>query len=94
MIRRELEEKSILALKEKMAQGLMPQWVLTDPDIYRLETEKIFGTTWQFLGHESELKEPGSYVTRWMVNDPFLMVKNSGGDIKAYLNSCSHRGTQ
>jgi phenylpropionate dioxygenase-like ring-hydroxylating dioxygenase large terminal subunit len=94
MIRKALHENWVQSLKEKMAQGLMPQWVLTDPDIYRLEADKIFGTTWQFLGHESELKEPGSYVTRWMVNDPILMVKNNEGDIKAFLNSCSHRGTQ
>jgi len=81
-------------VKEKMAQGLFPQWVLTDPDIYRLEMEKIYGTTWQFLAHESELKESGSYVTRWMAADPILLVKNGEGIVKAYLNSCTHRGTQ
>lgn len=85
-------EKSLRILKEKMAQGLMPQWVLTDPDLYELEVEKVFGRTWQFLGHETELNEPGSYVTRWMVNDPVLMVKTNSGEIKAFLNSCTHRG--
>ena len=60
-------EKAFQLLKEKMDQGLFPQWVLTDPEIYELEKEKIFGRTWQFLAHESELKEPGDYVTRWMV---------------------------
>ncbi|MGG2201793.1 Rieske 2Fe-2S domain-containing protein [Paenibacillus validus] len=45
------------------------------------------------MAHESEFKEPGSYVTRWMVNDPVLLVKNSAGEIKAFLNSCTHRGT-
>ncbi len=76
-----------------MSEGLLPQWVLTDPEIYQLELQKVFGRTWQFLAHESEFKEPGSYVTRWMVNDPVLLVKNSAGEIKAFLNSCTHRGT-
>lgn len=94
MLKRTLDERLLQQLKEKMSEGLLPQWVLTDPDIYELEREKIFGTTWQFLGHETELKEPGSYVTRWMVNDPILLVKDGKGEIKAYLNSCTHRGTQ
>jgi len=89
-----LDESIIQSLKQKMEQGLMPHWVLTEPDIYELEYEKIFGTTWQFLAHESELKQSGDYVTRWMVNDPILVVKNSEGEFKAYLNSCTHRGTQ
>jgi len=93
MIKRSLDEKAFHLLKEKMEQGLLPQWVITDPDIYQLEIEKIFGSTWQFLGHETELKEPGSYVTRWMGNDPILLLKNRNGELKAFLNSCTHRGT-
>ncbi|MFC3885126.1 aromatic ring-hydroxylating dioxygenase subunit alpha [Bacillus songklensis] len=94
MRKNSLNEETFQMLKEKMEEGLLPQWVITDPDIYELEVEKIFGRTWQFLAHESELKEPGSYVTRWMVNDPVLLVKNKEGEFKAYLNSCTHRGTQ
>src|SRR3954454_22767045 len=28
-----------------------------------------------------------------MVNDPVIVAKNRDGEIKAYLNSCAHRGT-
>ncbi|HZH58362.1 MAG TPA: aromatic ring-hydroxylating dioxygenase subunit alpha [Metabacillus sp.] len=84
----------LLEAKEKLQEGYFPQWLVTDPDIYKLEQEKVFGTTWQFLGHESELKEAGSYVTRLMADDPILLMKNKEGEIKAFLNSCSHRGTR
>lgn len=93
MTRNTLDKKTLEVLKQKMSEGLLPQWVLTDPEVYQLELQKVFGRTWQFLAHESEFKEPGSYVTRWMVNDPVLLVKNSAGEIKAFLNSCTHRGT-
>lgn len=89
---RKIDEEVIRELKAKLDQGLFPQWALTDPDIFKLEEEKVFGKTWQFLGHESELKEVGSYVTRQMVNDPILLVKDASGEFKAYLNSCTHRG--
>ncbi len=92
MRKNRIDDKTLQLLKDKMKDGLMPQWVVTDPDIYELEMETIFGRTWQFLGHESELKEPGSYVTRWMVNDPVLLVRNKAGECKAFLNSCTHRG--
>jgi nitrite reductase/ring-hydroxylating ferredoxin subunit len=92
MIRNTLDKNAFQILKQKMSEGLLPQWVVTHPDVYELELEKVFGHTWQFLAHESELKEPGSYVTRWMVNDPVLLVKTNSGEIKAFLNSCSHRG--
>lgn len=89
-----IDPKTIEEIKEKMAQGLLPQWILTDPAIYELELEKIFARTWQFLAHESELEEPGSYVTRWIVDDPILVVRTNTREIKAFLNSCPHRGTQ
>jgi phenylpropionate dioxygenase-like ring-hydroxylating dioxygenase large terminal subunit len=75
-----------------MDEGLLPQWVISDPEIYQLEMKHIFARTWQFLAHESELPDAGSYVTRWMANDPVLLVRTNSGEIKAFLNSCTHRG--
>ncbi|MGG0935797.1 aromatic ring-hydroxylating dioxygenase subunit alpha [Brevibacillus centrosporus] len=93
MYRQTIEKQTIQEIKEKMEQGLLPQWILTDPSIYEREQEKIFARTWQFLAHDSELPEPGSYVTRWIVDDPILVIRTNDGEIKAFLNSCPHRGT-
>lgn len=91
-MKKHLDEDTRKSIESSLERGLFPQWVLTDPDIYSVEMEQIFLRTWQLLGHESEIREPGQYVTRWMVNDPVLLVRNSAGDIKAFLNSCTHRG--
>ncbi|MEB3100386.1 aromatic ring-hydroxylating oxygenase subunit alpha [Ferviditalea candida] len=91
-MRNTLDKKTLSVLQQKISEGLMPQWVVTDPEIHQVEIEKIFGHTWQFLAHESELKEAGSYVTRWIVNDPVLLVRTNSGELKAFLNSCTHRG--
>lgn len=90
---RGVTKKTLSVLKDKLSKGMLPQWVVTDPDIYELEVQGIFARTWQFLAHESELPEPGSFLTRWIVNDPVLLVRNQNGEIKAFLNSCTHRGT-
>ncbi len=81
-------------LKDNWKEGYFPQWLIMDPEIYKLEQDKIFGKTWLFLGHESEIKEPGDYVTRMMADDPIILMKNKKGEIKGFLNSCSHRGTR
>lgn len=61
-----LKQKTFSLLKEKMAEALFPKWVLTDQTYLNWKKEKIFGRTWKFLVHKSELLEPGSYVTKWM----------------------------
>ncbi len=81
-------------VKEKIEKGTLPQWAFTDKQIYEIELKNIFAKTWNFLGHESEIKNPGDYVTRWIVNDPVILVRDTDGEIQAFLNSCTHRGAQ
>ncbi|MCL6637404.1 MAG: aromatic ring-hydroxylating dioxygenase subunit alpha [Alicyclobacillus sp.] len=80
------------SVRDKIRRGLLPQWAFSDPGIYQAELEKIFYKTWQFLGHTSEIPKSGDFVTRWMVHDPVLLLRDTNGEIQAYLNSCSHRG--
>jgi len=94
MLHKAVDKEMLRGIREKLNQGMLPQWVGSDPEIYRLELEKIFARTWNFLGHESELAEPGSFITRWIVNDPILIVRNKENQIKGFFNSCTHRGTR
>ncbi|GMA51157.1 hydrogenase [Alicyclobacillus contaminans] len=89
-----LRRDVLLEVKAKIQQGVLPQWVFADPDVYRAEVHQIFAKTWNFLGHESEIPRPGDYVTRWIVHDPVLLLRDEQGEIQAYLNSCTHRGTK
>lgn len=56
------------------------------------ETEHIFGKCWQFLGHESEIPDPGDYVQRKMGRDAVILTRDENGEIRAHLNTCRHRG--
>lgn len=66
--------------------------LFSSPAIYEEEQEKIFGKCWLFLGHESQIPEPGNFVTTYMGNDPVILWRGVDGTIRAFLNSCSHRG--
>jgi phenylpropionate dioxygenase-like ring-hydroxylating dioxygenase large terminal subunit len=72
--------------------GLVDRRVFTDPDLHRLELERVFARSWLFVAHESELPRPGDYVTRQMADDPVIVTRGSDGKLHVFLNACTHRG--
>ena len=65
-----------------------------DPDTLRLEDERIFGRTWQFAAHMSQLAEPGRYLTVNAGSQPVLVVRDDEGELRAFRNVCRHRGSR
>jgi len=63
-----------------------------DPELYKLEMEKIFAKTWVFLAHETEIPNPGDFVQRNMGSDSVLVTRDRSGEIHVLLNVCPHRG--
>lgn len=61
-------------------------------EIFELEQERIFRRAWNFLGHVSELPNPGDYVTRDLAGEPVVLIRGDDGEIRGFLNSCRHRG--
>jgi phenylpropionate dioxygenase-like ring-hydroxylating dioxygenase large terminal subunit len=66
--------------------------VYTDPQIFALEMERIFGRTWVYLGHESELPAPGDYISCRIGLQPILVTRSETGALHAFFNRCRHRG--
>jgi phenylpropionate dioxygenase-like ring-hydroxylating dioxygenase large terminal subunit len=67
--------------------------VYADPAIFELEMERLWGRAWLVLGHESQVKAPGDYVTTRMGREPVVVVRNDDGEISVLINRCAHRGT-
>jgi biphenyl 2,3-dioxygenase alpha subunit/dibenzofuran dioxygenase alpha subunit len=74
--------------------GQISRRIFSDQDIYRDELQRIFGRCWLFLGHESMIPEVGDYFTSRMGEDTVIVVRDSGGRVRAFLNSCPHRGNK
>ena len=71
----------------------VPFRVYTDEDTYDREQECLFqGPTWQYLCLEVELNEPGDFVSTTMGEVAVIVVRDTAGDINAFVNRCVHRG--
>lgn len=73
-------------------KGLVDRQIFSDEAIYRLELERIFARAWNFMCHESQLKEPGDFFQNRIGDDRVVIVRDKKGDIQVLLNSCRHRG--
>jgi p-cumate 2,3-dioxygenase alpha subunit len=66
---------------------------MTSAEVHRAEIERIFGKSWLYVGHESEIPQPGDFVRRPVVGRPVFMVRGAkSGNINVFHNSCTHRG--
>ena len=63
-----------------------------DPDIFEEEFTKIWYRSWVYVGHESEVPEPGDYRTKQIGRQPVIMVRDENGSVNLLLNRCAHRG--
>jgi p-cumate 2,3-dioxygenase alpha subunit len=65
---------------------------MTSQELFEIEQERVFNKSWLYLGHESEVDNPGDYRRRFVAGKPVFFAKGSDGRIRAFLNTCPHRG--
>lgn len=75
-------------------RGLVKRRIFVDPDIYRVESERIFARCWLYLAHESQIPRSGDFVNVFMGEESVLVVRDPEGKIGAFINTCRHRGNK
>lgn len=64
-----------------------------DEAMFRKEVDQIFKRVPLMLAASAELPNPGDFKTMEAVGMPILIVRGQDGEVRAFINSCSHRGT-
>lgn len=75
-----------------LEQGVISRELFVDEDLYREELERLFTRAWLFVGHESQIPEPGDFFVSRTGNDSVILCRDREHKVHVFLNSCRHRG--
>lgn len=68
--------------------------VYTDPLIFDLEMQRIWGRSWIYVGHESQVKNAGDYFATSIGTQNVIMTRHTDGKVHVLFNRCAHKGAQ
>ncbi|WP_439153752.1 aromatic ring-hydroxylating oxygenase subunit alpha [Yoonia sp.] len=71
----------------------LDQAFYTDPDIYAQDLDQIFYREWLYAIPACQLTKTGAYARIQIGAYNVVIVKGSDGQIRAFHNSCRHRGS-
>ncbi|MDB5364595.1 MAG: ribosomal subunit interface protein, partial [Rhodospirillales bacterium] len=85
------EPESIAALVEP---DRVHKAVYTDPALFEIEMERIFGRAWIYVGHESQVPNVGDYHQALIGKESVFMVRAQDGGVHVLFNRCPHKGAK
>ncbi len=68
--------------------------MFSDPDLFALESRRLFRRSWACVGRADEAPEPGDFRTYEVAGSGVIVVRGEDGALRAYHNVCRHRGTR
>jgi hypothetical protein len=87
-----LAERVRRMLQARKVDHALERAFYTDPAIYQLDLQAIFQHEWIFAAATCELPESGCFVTLTIGDSPILILRDRTGEIRAFFNTCRHRG--
>src|SRR6478752_5707006 len=81
-------------LKNRREGFSLEQAFYTSPDYFKLDMEMIYYRDWLFIGHDCEVPRAGNYFTVQIGDYPVVIVRGRDNVIRAFHNSCRHRGSR
>jgi len=66
----------------------------TSQEFLDQELDKMWTRVWQFACREEHVANPGDYFVYDIGRHSVIIIRTGSGALKAYHNSCLHRGTQ
>ena len=90
----ELLKQLSLVSADKGKSATLPTACYADRDLFGYEVSSLFRQSWVSVGRADRCKSPGDFTTLNVGNVPIILPRNRSGNLKAFGNTCSHRGSQ
>lgn len=68
--------------------------VYVSEEVFRLEMEHMYPNSWVYVGHDSQVPNPGDYYGTTIGTQPVLLVRHTNGTVRVLHNRCPHKGTR
>ena len=72
----------------------LPPHYYVSAENYRDEVRRLFTQQWIGIGRSDLIKQPGDFITLTITGVPVIVVRDADNRLRAYANSCRHRGAQ
>ena len=72
----------------------LPGPFYASPDVFAIDMERVFGRAWLYAGHACTIPRPGDWFTYQIGSGSIIVVRDQKGGIKAFHNTCRHRGSR
>ncbi|MBT3830946.1 MAG: Rieske 2Fe-2S domain-containing protein, partial [Gammaproteobacteria bacterium] len=68
--------------------------VYTNPEVFDLEMERLWGRAWVYVGHESPVSQAGEFITTSIGTEPVVLSRDKFGQVHVLYNRCGHKGAK
>ena len=86
---------SLAAIREPINKARhVPGSFYSSLEVYELEKQNIFMKDWLCIARVEELENPGDYMAIRIMGEPAIIVRDDEGELKAFSNTCAHRGVE
>lgn len=72
-------------------EGRVHRRVYTDPAVFDREMAHVYGGTWVYLAHGSQLPRANDFMTAHLGRRPVIITRDGDGQIHVLFNRCRHR---
>ena len=87
------EAEVLAAVRSRKTNHSLPRELYVDPGVFQVDMERIWYKQWLFSIPACEIPKRGNYVVQKMGDYSAIIVRGEDGTIRAFHNSCRHRGS-
>ena len=77
-----------------LGSDVIDQRRYTSRKFMRLEWERLWTKVWLIAGRGVDIPRAGDYLVTEIGPESILLVRQTGGDVRAFYNVCQHRGNR
>ncbi|MBP7952008.1 MAG: aromatic ring-hydroxylating dioxygenase subunit alpha [Sphingorhabdus sp.] len=72
----------------------LPRALYVGEDAFEFDTQVMLKSVWLYACTAAHVKQPGDYFVFEMANNSIIIVRGRDGEVRAFWNSCRHRGAR